>query len=301
MKIFVTGAAGFVGRYVVRQIQSPKNKFLFLIRKKQDAGYFTKKNETVLVGDLNDCAKIGPAIKDFNPDVCIHLAWQGIPDYSAPISKMNLTQSIDLLDFLAQETSCKKMIISGSCFEYGRTHGVCEESKEVKTNSYFSWAKQSLYRYASLLCAQKNIELIWFRFFYVYGPGQRRKALIPTLIDSFKNKTAPPVNNPFNANDFVFVEDVARAFALALKKSIPPGIYNLGTGKASRVVDICRIVEKKIFGASPLTQHLRKKFQRTQTVNFRADIAKAQKNLGWRAQTDIKEGINRTIASLEEQ
>ena len=71
-----------------------------------------------LFGTLEDLEFIKPQIKMFNPDVVIHLAWFGIPDFSERNSLVNLNLSINLLEFIIDETQCKKVIISGSCFEY---------------------------------------------------------------------------------------------------------------------------------------------------------------------------------------
>ena len=298
MNIFITGATGFAGRHVLSRIAYRQDKWLLLIRKKEDAGLFPHKNLSTIVGDLNELAKIQSAVRKFSPDVCIHLAWQGLPDYSEKISRLNLNQSIELFDFLMQETDCRKIISSGSCLEYGRLKGVCKESQEPLTNSFYAWAKQSLYRYTSLLCEANKRSLIWFRFFYVYGPGQRPKALIPTLVDSFRNHTVPVIKNPLNANDFVYIGDVAQAFHLAMRKNIPSGIYNLGSGKSARVIDVCKIAEKKVSGRSQLSDTIPPGNRDPQTVDFWADLSKIRRLLGWRPTTTLPEGVVKYIASL---
>lgn len=294
MKILFTGATGFVGSHIRKETEKADNEIMFLIAEGEE---FTPKsgNSIVIKADLRDLAKIKDAIKSFGPEACIHCAWQGIPDYGEEMSKLNLFNSIALMDLLFKETGCKKAIISGSCLEYGKIKGVCRESETGKPNRFFAWAKQSLYSYADLLASKNDRALIWFRMFYVYGPGQRKGSLIPSIVSSFQKGEKPDINRPFNANDFIYMADAAKAYRTVLEKEIASGIYNLGSGKATRVSDICRLVEQKITGSDLVTKEIEGKCDKRQDVNFYADITKTRKQTGWAAKTTIKEGIEMYI------
>ena len=246
-----------------------------------------------LYGDLGDVESLKPVIRSFNPEVVIHLAWQGIPDYSEVISVINLNNSIQLLDFIVEETSCKRIIVAGSCFEYGKNKGVCKESDPIQLKSFFSWAKYSLYQYLLLKCNQKEVELIWFRIFYVYGPGQRGGSLVPTLVRALKEGKTPDIRSPLNQNDFVYVEDVAEAFNMAVNRHLSSGIYNIGSGASTKVIDICEIIERQLFGNSNITDFLRKNVNSEQKVNFWADTSRSREVLGWKYKTTIEEGIEK--------
>ncbi len=219
------------------------------------------------------------------------IAWQDIPDYSEVISQINLNNSIQLLDVSVEETNCKKIIVAGSCFEYGKNKGVCKESDPVQLKSFFSWAKYSLYQYLLLKCNQREVELIWFRIFYVYGPGQRGGSLVPMLFERIKKRIIPEIRYPFNKNDFIYVGDVAEAFLQAVSKSLPSGIYNIGSGQSTRVIDICKIIEKNILSGTEITERIRKNIKHEQKESFWADISKSQKLLGWKYKTTLEDGI----------
>lgn len=290
MRVLITGATGFVGGHVVGQIRAGGHDILALTLKK-DANESNPEHIQWLYGDLGDIMSLKPAIRSFNPEAVIHLAWQGIPDYSEAISIINLNNSIQLFDLIVEETNCKKIIAAGSCFEYGKNKGVCKESDPIQLKSFFSWAKHSLYQYLLLKCEQKGVDLIWFRIFYVYGPGQRKESLIPMLVRSFKEKIDPGIKNPFDANDFVYVGDVAEAFLQAVSKSLPSGIYNIGSGQSTRVIDICKIIEKKILSGTEITKRIRKNIKHEQKESFWADISKSQKLLDWKFKTTLEDGI----------
>lgn len=297
MKILFTGATGFVGYHIRKEIDISDNHLMFLV---PDGEEFIPKNSNSIVikADLKDLMQIQNKIKAFAPEACIHCAWQGIPDYSEDVSKLNLLNSISLADMLLKETQCKKLIISGSCFEYGKALGICKEHETGKPNQFFTWAKQSLYNYTELLAQRNNRLLIWFRMFYVYGANQRIEALIPSIVSSFRKNEKPKINRPFNANDFIYMPDAAKAYKLALEKDIASGIYNIGSGSSTRVIDICRLVEKKILGSSSITDQIEKECDRTQDFNFYADTSKTQKCLGFKSEKSLEEGISLYINSL---
>ena len=159
-------------------------------------------------------------IKNFKPDAIVHLAWQGIPDFSDKMCQLNFYNTINLIDIVTELDSVKKIIISGSCFEYDNPQDDCGEGFKTSAHDFFSWSKLSIKEYLKLVCQRKNIQWYWPRIFYVYGPHQRAQSLIPTLIDNIHAGRAPQINTPFNANDFVYVDDVVEALNCFIDQNI---------------------------------------------------------------------------------
>ena len=255
MKVFITGATGFVGKYITREVHMLGHEILASTLVNDNMGETTK-NIQWFYGDLADLNSLKPVLMSFNPDVVIHLAWQGIPDYSESISRVNLNNSINLLNFILSNTNCRKILVSGSCWEYGKKLGACKESDPVNINSYFTWAKYSLHQYLSIKCAEHNVVLNWFRIFFVYGPGQREGSLIPMLIKSIAAKKIPQIKTPMNKNDFVYIGDVAGAIAKAVDTALPSGVYNLGSGYTTSVYDICWMVEKQLLDSETISNQV---------------------------------------------
>jgi nucleoside-diphosphate-sugar epimerase len=164
MRVFITGATGFIGRHVLEEIRSSGHDILALTRR---TDLPTTGNEDIqwIRGDLRDLAPLKPMIREYNPDAVVHLAWQGIPDYTETVSTFNLFHSIQLMDFILENTACKKIIVSGSCFEYGGTKGECKETDAAQPTSFFPWAKHSLYEYLRLKCPRNRVVLVWLRIF----------------------------------------------------------------------------------------------------------------------------------------
>ncbi len=254
-----------------------------------------------LKADLADPASYLDVIRSFAPELVVHLAWHGIPDYSFKISRANLEQSLDLLSFVAELGSCRKILVPGSCWELNRLTGECLETETGTPNDYFTWAKHALRSWLEVNCKRKGINLGWMRFFYVYGPRQRATSLIPSILCAFKEEKIPDIRTPGNSNDFIFVDDVAQAICLAVNRKIPDGIYNLGSGVSTPVLDICRIAEKIVLGSKGLTKKLEGKIRPGhRQVDFWADLKRSKNVLGWTPTTSLEVGILRTLEWIQQ-
>jgi len=300
MRVLITGASGFIGKPLLKKLNSNNCKILALSR---NIPKDKQKNNIVwLKTDLASLSEVENEIENFSPEVVIHLAWQDIPDYSYEKSLLNLNLSLNLFSFLTNLKSCKKVLVSGSCWEYNKTKGECIETEQSEANNQFTWAKHSIYSWLKLTCEQKNISLGWFRVFYVYGPEQKMTSLLPTIFNNLKLKKIPSIRTPKNSNDFIFIEDVVEAFAIATMQSFPSGIYNLGSGKSISVLDICKHAEKIILGNNKLSIELEEATKGSSNdSNFWANIDLSRGVLNWEPQTGIVEGISKTWDSIRIQ
>ncbi len=294
--LFITGASCFVGRHVVSKVHTSGHDIL-ASRLEDVKTENNSNNIDWLYGNLSDLEFLKKGLKSFNPDVVIHLAWQGIPDYSEIVSRTNLYNSIKFFEFIFNNTNCKKVLVTGSCWEYGKKQGACKESDPVNIESYFTWAKNSLNQYLQIKCAERKITLNWFRIFYVYGPGQRAGSLIPTLIKSIAAQEIPNINTPLNKNDFAYVGDVADAIAKAVDTALPSGVYNLGSGYTTSVYDICWMVEKQLLDSETISNQVLENGQPKEAVNFWADMGKIN-NFFNNMYTPINDGISNMVGEI---
>src|SRR3989338_2285642 len=289
-RVLITGATGFIGTHLLRLLQNENYDLALLVRHKRNAGHLLNKNVRFIEADLSQIHVAKKEIKDFDPEICVHLAWSGIPDYhSTHIAKQNLFQSIDLIDLLTAETSCRKIIACGSCSEYGKTDGECLETEPPIAHTALAWAKIAICHYLSLIAKTKSVDFIWLRLFYVYGPGQRKDGLLPTILDAFRQNEEPDIRNPSNAYDFVYVEDVANLLKLGLEKDVESGIYNVGTGRPTHILNICQMAAKLMncsvtFPSLPQTQD-------DTGVCFLANIKKTVEKFGWYPKYALNDGI----------
>lgn len=299
MRILITGASGFVGLPTLRMLAQNAHDILAVSKRAPD--YEMPQNVHWLQADLSQPLSYREAIKKMAPEVVIHLAWSGIPNFSFEQSLQNLNNSLNLLSYVLDLGCCKKVLVSGSCFELNKLNGVCLESDVGAPKDEFTWAKHALLNWLRIRCSSKDIVFAWLRIFYVYGPNQRSGSLIPTILRLLKEGKLPDLRTPKNSNDFIYVDDVAEAFSKSVELDIPSGIYNLGSGRSTPVIEVCKIAEKIVRNSSELTTNLAgHAVGKSSDINFWADCRQSNELLGWKASTSLYDGIAKTWNSIDE-
>jgi dTDP-6-deoxy-L-talose 4-dehydrogenase (NAD+) len=294
-RVLISGASGFIGNAIIRKFISNKSEVLILSRKKLDHNNYT--NIKSLVVDLKNFHKSKQELINFNPDVCIHLAWDNIPNFNLNNCLENLNNSINFLSFIINETNCKKIISAGSCFEYGKTLGICNENDTININNYFTWAKNSLRIWLDIESKKKKVDSIWYRIFYAYGEGQRKESLLPTILSNIKLNDVPDIKSPYSSNDFIHVNDVANAFFIASTSNIKAGIYNISSGKTYKVIDIIKIVENYFNQSDKIVNILKDKYMNNSqpTVNFFGSNQKIKNAIKWDPEITLEKYIQQKI------
>lgn len=294
MRIIITGATGFIGKHLVNAFANNGFEVLALGRKNTtEAGNEKYKYIQYVLGDT-----LPAEVLKFEPEVLVNLAWDGIPDFSKEMCLKNLNDQVSFLSQLKKLTSIKKIIVAGTCMEYGNKTGICNESEKNQPHNYFSWVKQSLADYYSLFCKENSIKLIWFRIFYVYGFGQRTGSLIPSLIASFKNGDTPKLNNPSAANDYVYIDDLVEAFVLAIKTSEVEGFLNIGSGITTPAYIIAGILENLVCNSETFFRKLEEETVNKPTIpGFYADIRLGKSALNWVPKWSISDGVEQMYKS----
>ena len=293
MRILITGSTGFLGERLIQKLKTSSHEIMVMTRKKSSKRI--SKNVKVLVADLSELSSYSKPVKNFAPEIIIDMAWEGIPNFTSKISLTNKINTSRFLDFVTDLDSCKKILVAGSCLEFGQSLGPCNEENVGIPNDYFSLAKHSIRNWLDMKCQEKNISYAWFRIFYVYGPYQRSSSILPTLMDKFQKGDVPNLKTPYRANDYVYIDDIINAFFICLNKKFNSGIYNLGSGKSISVLELCKTVERVVYGSTETTRELIKTLPPydKNEINFWASTTKSQKNLSWKAEINLREGIKK--------
>ena len=288
MKILVTGASGFIGKNLIYYLSKTNNK-IFAQYNTQKPQFKPKNIEYIKFNLLNKSYKV---LEELKPEIIFHLAWSKIPNFSYKNSLENLNSSKLLFDKIASIKSCKKIIVAGSCFEKYKL-SKNNKKEEIK---HFIWAKNSLKNYLLNNCAKKKVIVGWFRFFFIYGKGQRSKSLIPTLIKHFKEDINPNLNNPLNKNDFIHIEDVCSVLVKSINTEFKSGTFDVGSGKLTSIYEISRILEKKIRKKKTFTDTYEKLTQKNlQNEKIVANNKLTKKIFNWSIKNTISKGLNKTL------
>lgn len=292
MRIFVTGGTGFIGKPLVRKLLSEGHSLLLLVRKKEKVPIFQNSAKLkFLRGDLEDLPKFLLKIKSFKPDAVIHLAWEGIPSADIEINLRNLQDSTIAIESLVK-VGIKKIFVAGSCHEYGEPGRRVNEKFPSNPFNFLYASKAALYLLASEICKKNSVRLIWGRIGFVYGPGQRKASLIPHLLNSIQKNKEPVLRNPKGGNDFIYVDDVANAIAMLIKKNNLGAneIYNISSGKLTGVMEIVKIIYKYAKLPLPKNLNIAKKPE-----GFWMDISKIKREISWRPKISIETGIKKVM------
>lgn len=295
MKIFITGGTGFIGKHLINKLKKTEHELMLLTIEKEKFPSFYPRNLQTISGNLAEVNKWKKFLHNFNPDTVIHMAWENIPDYSWENSMKNLTYGLDFFKIL-KNTDCKKIIVTGSCWEYGEKKGCLSEKKIPKSSNPFTAAKNCLNVMGSSLAKESGINFIWTRLFYVYGPFQRSYSLLPHVINNISNGEKPDIKTPDSRNDFIYIEDAVKALKMISEKCEKSEIFNIGSGKPTKVGDIVEIISKKnLYNYNiPVKTN-------NPDIDFWADISKIKRIIGWKPETTLEEGIDKTVKFFQPQ
>ena len=242
MNVVVSGGTGFIGGYVVTELERRNVSPVLLLRPGSRRQEPSSPRCTVTL-DLHDPSE--SAIEQIAAaDVLIHLAWGGLPQYR---SRHHVTDEAPAhFAFLrrALEGGLKKLVVTGTCYEYGMQSGSLSEDLEAKPATAYGLGKDVLRRQLEFLAADTGIGFTWARLFYPYGEGQASSSLWPSLKRAAEAGEAQFDMSPgAQVRDFIRVEDVARHLVSLALGGRGFGVVNICSGEP---ISVRAIVERWI-------------------------------------------------------
>ncbi len=229
MRVAVTGANGFIGKYVVEELNRRSINPVLIVRPSGKVPELYQKHTIVSIDLKKSPANTFKMMGQ--PDVLIHLAWAGLPNYNSP---HHLEEELPAqYQFLSDLVKCglKNLVVTGTCFEYGMQSGQLKESLETKPNNPYGFAKDTLRCQLQGLQKIKPFNLTWARLFYLHGEGQSENSLLPQLKKAVQNG-----DKKFNMSggeqlrDYLSVLKVAKYILDLATNSQDNGIVNICSG-----------------------------------------------------------------------
>jgi len=244
MKVLVTGATGFIGGYVIGELLKQNHKVIATSTNKSKAfekQWFDK--VTYIEFSLDDVSSRENLFQYFrNPELIIHLAWGGLPDYKnfSHIDK-NLFQQLALIKNLVSN-GLTDMLITGTCLEYGMQSGSLREDILTLPGNPYAIAKDSLRKFLEALQRDFYFNFKWVRLFYMYGKGQNPKSIVPLLDHALaKGDTTFKMSGGEQLRDYLRVSEVADILIKIALQNKVQGIINCCSGKP---VSVRKFVEQ---------------------------------------------------------
>ncbi len=237
MKVAVTGATGFIGRHVVRELISRGIEVVATSRA-PDPSFAPTEAITYTALDMD-----GDATDTFErlgqPDVLLHLAWGGLPNYRSEIHLISeLPKQVAFLRSCVR-SGLKRLVVTGTCLEYGMRSGMLHEKLPAKPCTAYGQAKDQLRRYLQELESCNDLQLTWLRLFYLYGSGQASTSLYSQLRTAISEGQSEFAMSPGDQlRDFLPVETAASHICDIALYNYSTGLLNICSGMPKKLSDL---------------------------------------------------------------
>lgn len=239
MKIAVTGSSGFIGRYVLAELERHQVEVVAVTRdvtRMAGLGIASRIVEMDIAVPGEDCFdRLG------RPDVLIHLAWDGLPNYkSLHHFETELPRQFRFLHAMV-EAGLPSLLVTGTCFEYGMQSGPLSEELVTQPGNPYGYAKDALRRQLEFLKSAKPFQLTWARLFYMYGEGQPKGSLYSQIKDAvLRGERVFNMSGGEQLRDYLPIDEVARLISILGKRQCDTGCVNVCAGKP---ISVRKLVE----------------------------------------------------------
>lgn len=316
--LLVTGGAGFVGSNLVKALLREGARRIDIVDNLLSAEHTNVPDAPNIY--LQACSITDPlflsGLSD-RYDYIWHLATfhgnqSSIADPIADLEN-NTATSLKLFNTIREYKRLKKVVYSGAgCAVAEKTFDEAEATEEsdiikIDGDSPYSLSKIFGEFYAKYFYKQYSTPIVRARFQNVYGPGEILGAgrwrgtpatvwrnVVPTFIwQALNGQSLTLENNGIATRDFIFVEDVVEGLMLLALKGEPPDAYNIATGAETSIADLCRTINELAENKTPIRNLPRRSWDNS--GKRYGSTEKALKTLGFKAKTDLKTGLMKTI------
>jgi GDP-L-fucose synthase len=297
-RIVITGGNGFLGRHLVKKLKDKKPKLIFV--------------PLIEDYDLRRQKDIARMYKDSRPDIVIHLAAKvgGIGANLARPGEFfydNIMIGVQLIE-QARLHNVKKFVTVGTICSYPKFTPVPFKEENLwngypeETNAPYGLAKKMLLVQSQAYRRQYGFNAIYLLQVNLYGPGDNfdpvTSHVIPALIkkccDAVKHQQKSIViwGSGKPTREFLYVEDAVKGILLATERYNKPEPINLGSGFEISIKNLAGLIAALSgFKGRFIWDTSKPDGQPRRCL----DISKVQKELGFKAKTDFKQGLKRTI------
>ena len=317
-KVLVVGGAGFVGSNLVHQILQQDVKQIVVVDNllSSDVSNIPADPRVQFVfGSITDDRILHNLPEDLDYAfhlACFHGNQSSIADPFADHDNNTYT-SLKLFDRLKDIKHLKKVVYAAAaCAVAEKTYDAPTATTEDQPVTLYHDSPYSISKiigelYGNYYFQQHKLPFVKARFSNVFGPreilgaGQWRgtvhtvwRNVTPTFIWRSLNGEALPLDNGGNASrDFIFVEDMARGLMACALKGEVGGVYNLATGRETSILELATLINEFTGNKTPLALRPARDWDRS-GKRF-ASTDKSERELGFTAQVDVREGIRRTV------
>ncbi len=306
MKTLVTGGAGFIGSHIVDRLVQKKMEVVVVDN--LSTGYKENINpkSKFYKANITDITLLKRIFKDENPAYVIHAAANIRVRESVenPMhdAKINITGSLNVLE-CCREFKIRKIayLCTGGALYGNPEYLPADENHPINPISPYGISKRAVELYLQSYFIQNNLDFVSLRFSNVYGPRDNIKSghVIPLFIYSLLNNKPPYITGDGSqGRDFIYVDDVVAAVMLSLIKAPKDKFLNIGSEKITSVNSLFEEI-KSILKVQLKPRHIKERKGDVKQIYL--DAEKAKKQLGWAAETNLRDGLIKTIKWFKEK
>ncbi len=300
MKILVTGATGFIGRHLVYRLVEAGHLVTLMLQSGVESGsqlpppLAQRRNQIeVVYADIRNYQLTNRAIRHANPDWVVHLAAAGVTDpFLDPNTAIrhNVNGTLNLLR---------------ACFESNTSSSqvdqviVARTSGEPSNLNVYAASKAAAWNFCQMYAQTHDWPIAGAMIFQAYGPWQPAHTLVQAAIRAALSGENFPMTSGEQSRDWIYVCDVVAGIEAGLNAELEPGTtFELGTGKATPVADVVRLIYR-------LTES-DGKVQIGTLPNRPGEISSevaasddTRQLLAWQPATMLEEGLRETIQHIK--
>ncbi|WP_027576391.1 NAD(P)-dependent oxidoreductase [Bradyrhizobium sp. WSM1743] len=296
MRIFVTGASGFLGSYLVLDLLERGHEVAVLLRPNSDSWRLGEAGDRfrVIPGAMEHLDGLRAALGAFAPEAVVHMAWRGVAgsDRNSPVQAANVAETVKLVE-LAAEAGARTFVGAGSQAEYGPYDRAIREDDPARPTTLYGMAKLAAGSMALRLCEERGLRGAWLRIFSTYGPKDADYWLIPSFIRNLRSEQHMALTACEQRWGFLHARDAAAAFRLASTQVDARGVFNVGSPEApplrETVTRLRDLVDPgAVLGFGELA------YRPDQVMILAADVSRMLA-LGWKPEVPLDEGLRETV------
>ena len=295
-KVVVTGANGFVGYWLIRELCKNDIKVTAIIKDtNENISMLSEfKDVDIVYCDLSALETLTDKIAEKDYDAFYHLAWvsaggAGRADYA--IQLQNVKYACDAVK-VAKQLGCKKILFAGTVSEKIAENILNLSGKAV--NNIYGICKHTTHCLVDVESKRQGIDYVWMQFSNLYGPYSINGNIVGYTIKELlqgNEATFGPANQIY---DLLYIEDLVYAAYLLGEKKTRLHAYYIGSGKSRILSDylkeiglICEKPDKVKIGARP--------DDGTRYDEEWFDITSLKEDTGYEPKVSFDEGVKLTI------
>lgn len=231
MKILVTGANGYLGQGIVRQLLSNNQKVIATDYSLKNIDNRATKIECNLFELDNPYQNLE------YPDVLLHLAWREGFIHNSNAHIDDLPKHYHFISNMING-GIKKIVVMGSMHEVGFFEGSINSDTPCYPMNLYGISKNALRNMVELLTKQYDVIFQWLRGYYIVGNSNYGNSIFSKITDAVQNgKTNFPFTLGQNQYDFLDYEQFCVYVAAAVEQNAINGIINICSGKPEKLAD----------------------------------------------------------------